>query len=129
MIKTLTIMPDAGGAYLWSHDGNPETHLGVGRVSSLPMVQKGMRMHPHPLTKDFEEWQEYWERNWSGCMDAFDWRTFHAEGIALARRLKKSLGDKYRIIYEKPYEDPDRTIQERREVMLDGDLVDLPSGQ
>jgi hypothetical protein len=126
-MQTLTIMPDAGGAYVWCHDDDPSIHSGVGGLSGLPMIRKGMRMHPHPMTKEFEDWQTYWERNWSGSMTAFDWRTFHAEGIALSRRLKKSLGEKYRIVYEKPCEDPGFEDQERREVMMDGDLIDLPS--
>lgn len=127
MTTTLTIMPDAGGAYIWSHDEDPAVRPDVGSLSGLPMFRKGMRMHPHPLTKEFEEWQSYWERNWSGYMDQFDWRTFHAEGIDLARRLKKSVGEKYRVVYEKPCEDPGRTNQERCEVMNDGDLVELPA--
>ncbi len=125
-MQTLTIMPDAGGAYIWCYDDDPNTHTGVGGLSGLPMVRKGMRMHPHPLTKDFENWQSYWQRNWSSAKRPFDWRDFHAEGIALARRLKRSVGEKYRIVYEKPCEDPDFEHQERREVMIDGDLVDLP---
>jgi hypothetical protein len=127
MSLTLTIMPDYGGAYCWCINGDPETRGGVGSNCGLPMVRQGMRMHPHPLTKEFEEWQSYFDRSTPWNMDGFDWRTFHAEGIALARLLKVSLGDTTRVIYEKPYEDPDHEFLERREVMLDGDLVDLPN--
>lgn len=125
MTDTLTIMPDYGGAYIWHTKGDAEASAGVGSFSGLPMVRKGMRMHPHPLTKEFEEWQAYFDRTVPGQMDNFDWRTFQAEGIDLARRLKLSVGDKYRIVYEKPTEDPFSYVQERREVMMDGDLVDL----
>jgi hypothetical protein len=125
---TLTIMPDFGGAYCWAIRGDAETHGGVGGCCGLPMVRKGMRMHVHPLQAEFEEWQDEFERAWNGGEKLkLDWRLFHAEGIGLARRLKASLGDSVRVIYEKPYEDELHEMWERREVMLDGDLVDLPN--
>ncbi len=126
MKYTLTIMPDYGGAYCWRIGGDAEAHGGVGSCSGLPMVRKGMRMHPNPMEKEFEEWQAEFDRTVPGQLDGFEWRRFHAEGISLARRLKVSLGNDVRVIYEKPFEDPDHEIDERREVLLDGDLVELP---
>jgi hypothetical protein len=37
--------------------------------------------------------------------------------------LKAEIGDSARIVYEKPWEDPDRAHEERREVHADGTLV------
>ncbi len=128
MALTLTIMPDFGGAFCWAIRGDAETYGGVGGCCGLPMVRKGMRMHVHPLQAEFEEWQDEFERAWNGGQKLkLDWRLFHTVGIGLARRLKASLGDSVRVIYEKPYEDELHEMWERREVMLDGYLMDLPN--
>ncbi len=129
MTLTLTIMPDFGGAYCWAIHGDAETYGGVGWCTGLPMVRKGMRMREHPLQAEFEAWQDEFEKGANTCWDKckLDWRLFHTEGIGLARRLKASLGDSVRVIYEKPCEDELREMWERREVMLDGYLMDLPN--
>lgn len=124
-ITTYTIMPDYGQAYCWITNGNAEASNGVGGCCSLPRVHRGMRMHRHPLEREFEAWQLQFDRVPPHDFTGFNWRQFHLEGIALARRLKVSLGDAARVVYEKPTEDPDHEYQERREVMLDGTLVDL----
>ncbi len=128
MDMTLTIMPDFGGAFCWLIRGDAETYGGVGSCYGLPMVRKGMRMREHPLQAEFDAWQDEFEQAWNGCDRLkLDWRLFHAEGIHLARRLKASLGDTVRVIYEKPFEDELHEMWERREVMSDGYLIDLPN--
>jgi hypothetical protein len=52
-----------------------------------------------------------------------DWQHFHEHGIELTRRLKRELGDKVRLLYEKPMEDPNRRQGERVELNLDGTLT------
>lgn len=127
MSFTLTIMPDYGGAYCWSITGDAEAHAGVGPCSCLPRVQKGMRKHPHPLEQDFEQWQSQFEDIPVGSFDGFDWEGFHREGIALSRKLKKSLGVDVRVVYEKAYEDPNNGVDERREILTNGSLKSLAS--
>ncbi|MEF8697706.1 MAG: hypothetical protein V5B36_14030 [Candidatus Accumulibacter sp. UW25] len=127
---TLTIMPDFGEAYCWRSEGDEADRLlWVGACSGLPMVRKGTKLRAHPLAEEFIEWQSDFESlsmkydEW----EKFDWRSFHREGIRLARKLKSALGDTYRIIYEKPIEDPSNRYNERREILLDGTLKTLIS--
>ena len=47
--------------------------------------------------------------------------------IRWAPQLKEEVGNAYRIVYQKPCEDPDSRLDERREVLADGALVRLPS--
>lgn len=54
--------------------------------------------------------------------DHWDWIAFHARGLQLARELKAEVGDAYRVVYEKPAEDPNSSLDERREVLADGSL-------
>jgi hypothetical protein len=125
---TLTIMPDFGGAFCWLKHGDAEADGGVGWSCGLPLVRQGMRMREHPLQAEFEAWQDEFEKG-SNEWGKFnlDWRLFHAEGIGLTRRLKVFEGESVRVIYEKPYEDELHEMWERREVMLDGYLMDLPN--
>ena len=58
--------------------------------------------------------------------DHWDWIAFHARGLQLARELKAEVGDAYRVVYEKPAEDPNSSLDERREVLADGSLQALP---
>ncbi|MFO0102680.1 MAG: hypothetical protein ACK53J_12100 [Betaproteobacteria bacterium] len=41
--------------------------------------------------------------------------------------LKEEVGNAYRVVYVKPCEDPDGRLDERREVLADGKLVQLPA--
>jgi hypothetical protein len=127
MRTTLTIMPDYC-AFCWRSEGETGGNDRVGSCCSLPTVQRGMRKGPHPLEAEFWRWQDRFEQALDGTYPLkLNWIQFHNKGIALVKRLKLVLGNDYRIIYEKPMEDPWHHKQERREVMLDGTLVTLPS--
>lgn len=127
---TLTIMPDFGGAYCWwSKNDETDKPMWVGTCGGLPLVRVGTKMRANPLDAEFVEWQSDFEAL-STDPDAcakFDWVSFHREGIRLAIKLKRSLGDGCRVIYEKPAEDPGARQHERREVLLDGQLIELLS--
>jgi hypothetical protein len=125
---TLTIMPDFGGAFCWRASAEKGPEYSVGSCCGLPPVQRGMRKGPHPLSGKFLCWQARFEDAYDGSWPLkLNWFKFHREGISLARLLKAALGDSYCIIYEKPMEDPHSGKQERREVLMDGSLFDLPS--
>ncbi len=55
-----------------------------------------------------------------------DWKRFHDQGIALARRLKAELGDQVRVVYDTPVEDPSyrtyRGFDVRTEILASGRL-------
>lgn len=70
--------------------------------------------HPLPekLIHDFYVWQNRFEcADHDGALSGESiaqrlwWRDFHAEGIRLAKKLKKVLGPEYVVIYSKPFED------------------------
>lgn len=127
---TLTIMPDSGGAFCWwSKNDETDKAMWVGTCGGLPLVRVGTKMRTNPLEAEFVEWQSDFERLTSDSDECakFDWMSFHREGIRLARELKRSVGDSCRVIYEKPAEDPDARQHERREVLLDGQLLELLS--
>jgi len=60
--------------------------------------------------------------------DDWDWQAFHARGLHLAHRLKQEVGETHQVIYDKPVEDPNMGIEERREIFLDGTLQTLSTG-
>jgi hypothetical protein len=49
-------------------------------------------------------------------LPAFNWSAFHRQGMALAKRLKQELGDRARVVYAKPVEDPDYKTEEQVEI-------------
>lgn len=128
----LTIMPDFGfGPFLWI-DRSGEDTRGVG--GNCCSFQSACGNHPmsEVLLGDFSAWVQEFERaDWmpgeAGHKLALDWPRFHERGLELAVRLKTEVGSNFRVIYEKPYEDPGRRCQERREVLDDGRIVPLPS--
>jgi hypothetical protein len=122
-----TIMPDYGRAYGWVIRDGDESQ-GVGPNSAGFGGWGGDHPISDELSEAFDDWQSQFEQAawFDENRQPFDWPCFHAQGIALARRLKAELGDVVRIIYQKPFEDPCREIDERREVLVDGSLIALP---
>lgn len=124
--KKLIICPDFGGAYVWFYevapDGKHSRSCGFGPWGGKYGISK-------PLVQAFERWQRGFERAPYVGGDAplkLDWRRFHAEGLGLARRLKEEVGDKARVIYVKPAEDPDHKFLQNQEILLGGDILDVP---
>jgi hypothetical protein len=128
-VPVLTVMPDYGMApFLWLVD-RPDQG-GVGGMlcdgtawdESFPMSEG--------LWRKFADWAIAFDRTafYSDDFDAdgWDWLAFHARGLQLARWLKEEVGDAYRVVYDKPCEDPNHCLDERREVLTDGTLIPLP---
>ena len=112
----IQIMPDYGGAYAWD-----ETGLCIGccinheHLSSLFDEDNDVFIIASELC---ETWQLKFEKDVSFSCEGgdknFDWDSFHAEGLALTMRLKGVLGERADVIYEKPFEDPNRKTEEMR---------------
>ena len=129
-IPVLTVMVDYGNApFLW-HVGTPEQVGiggnicdGTGRDDDCPMSEG--------LWRKFADWAIEFDRTsfYSDAFDARDWNwvAFHERGLQLSRWLKGEVGDAYRVVYQKPCEDPDYCLDGRKEVLSDGTLVHLPS--
>lgn len=126
----LTVMPDYGmGPFLWiDRSGDHSNGVGPNCCDSVA------RCKAHPLSAELHEAFAAWVTEFEHfpmidvhVIDpSVDWDAFHARGLELARRLKAEVGDEYRVVYEKPYEDPGRVIDERREIHIDGTLTVLP---
>lgn len=125
----ITIYPDhGGGAWYWlNFDGTGSLQGGasscVGTWSQHRAIWKNI---PKQLLDDFEEWHLIYRRNASNFdegLPSIDWPSFHRAGIQLSVRLKQAIGEGVRVFYEKPMEDPNDHLNQRREVLIDGQLV------
>jgi len=121
---SFTIMPDFGGAYIWHNRGEKFEKPEYNEMAEA--ADRISRKFPKKLMAEFEQWERYFERNASDeyKLSKFDWRLFHREGVELAVRLKEVCGDSAQVIYEKPSEDPNVKLNERREVLIDGQLIE-----
>ncbi len=127
-VPVLTVMVDYGNApFLWLAN-RPNAGVGgnlcdaSGWGASDPLSEG--------LWRQFADWAIAFDRTpfYSDGFDdsSWDWLAYHARGLELARRLKAEVGETYRVIYDKPYEDPNHRIDERCEVLADGSLVWIP---
>jgi hypothetical protein len=110
--KTITIMADFGfGPYAWLKDASDESdYVGMNIANS----HSGMTEFDisDQLQKDFADWIGRFGR---GALDnpRFPWASFHAEGLALSRRLKEEIGEAANVVYVRPCEDPDHEQNEK----------------
>lgn len=125
----ITIYPDfGGGAWYWVNWMGPDSLQG-GRKSREITAKEFTTLHkkmPEELVEDFEGWHLAYTRNayeYEQGRRPFDWKSFHSVGIQLSVRLKQAMGDDVRVFYEKPVEDPNNHLNQRREVLIDGQLV------
>lgn len=125
---TYTIMLDYGNAaYAWiKKPGDIANNVGGNIADATGWY--GKHSLSIKLEADLVAWAIEFEREVNEETEkTFHWLDFHSRGIVLARRLKAELGPDVRVIYEKPYEDPDCAIEERREILLDGSIKLLDS--
>ena len=127
-VPVLTVMVDYGNApFLWLVDNPDQGGVGPNLCDgtfwdeSLPMSEG--------LWRKFADWAIEFDRT-SFYADDFnaddwDWLAFHARGLQLSRWLKEEVGAAYRVVYDKPFEDPNHRIDERTEILADGNLLPL----
>lgn len=124
---TYTIMADTGGVYAWLRFAD-ETQSALGAVCGD--VQDGWsgehRIEPETEAQ-LAAWQARFEAGVAAGARAFDWAAFHADGLALALRVKRDLRTRAQVVYQKPVQDLLHRADERREVSLDGTAVRLPN--
>ena len=127
-VPVLTVMVDYGNApFLWLADNPDQGGVGPNWCDgtfwdeSLPMSEG--------LWRKFADWAIKFDRTsfYSDDFNAddWDWLAFHARGLQLSRWLKEEVGAAYRVVYDKPYEDPNHRIDERTEILADGTLLPL----
>ncbi len=128
-VPILTMMVDYGNApFLWLVD-NPERRGVGGNICDGTYWDESCPMS-EGLWHKFAVWAITFDRTafYSDNYDAddWDWVAFNARGLQLARWLKEEVGTAYRVVYKKPCEDPNHRIDERTEILTDGELVRLP---
>jgi len=132
-VPVLTVMVVYGMApFLWLVDAPDKGGIG-GNVCDSSGFDDWCPMS-EGLWRKFADWAIAFDRTqfYSDDFDTndWDWLEFHARGIHLTRWLKEEVGEKYRVVYYKPCEDPNHRIDEKREIQADGELVPIlmPSG-
>ena len=129
-VPVLTVMVDYGFApFLWLVE-RPDQG-GVGDLTCESYAWEDYYPMSEVLWRKFAIWAKTFERisfyGGSGeDAECWDWPAFHARGLQLARELKEEVGDAYRVVYEKPAEDPNDRLDGRREILADGTLLALP---
>lgn len=129
-VSILTVMVDYGNApFLW-HVGAPGQAGVGGNICDGSGWDEACPIS-EGLWRKFADWTIEFDRTsfYSDDFDTsgWDWVAFHERGLQLTRWLKNEVGDAYCVVYEKPCEDPDCLLDERREVKADGTLRALPS--
>ncbi|MBF0528515.1 MAG: hypothetical protein HQK55_04445 [Deltaproteobacteria bacterium] len=123
-----TIMPDfRSDAYGWVQE-YWEQHPGVGAKIADFTGWHGHHAISKKLEADLTRWNQKLKMEVYSCglnHRLFDWRNFHDQGLALARRIKGELGPDIKVIYEKPLEDPGNAIERKTEILDDGSLKTL----
>lgn len=101
---------DYGEAWAWRLQ--PEGPAPLGPNCGMGRCWDGEPRLPSFLVKAFAAWQERFERLDTDRIplgvdrfEDFSWRAFHADGLRLAKRLKRRLGPKVTVIYSRPWED------------------------
>lgn len=131
-----TISPEFDGlaSYAWLNDRG-SNHNGIGYCAASAMDWSGHKPISDQLMTDFGSWAIELEDKVFGCDEitfcsddyhSIDWENFHARGEQLAIRLKAELGADSRVYYVKAHKDPEHEFEERRIVLEDGSLMDLP---
>ena len=129
-VPILTVMVDYGNApFLWRVEEPHDTSVGGCNCDgtywdeTFPMSEG--------LWRKFADWAIEFDRTafYSDKFDTsgWDWTAYHARGLQLAHWLKAEVGEAYRVVYEKPMEDPGFRVDERREVLTNGISVTFPS--
>jgi hypothetical protein len=127
----LTVMVDYGSCpYLWLQDRQSGS-VGVNVASGVEPFESSYMNND--LAWHFAAWaREFSQTNFysvSSDESDWDWVDFNERGMELARRLKLYVGDYYRVVYDKPTEDPNFRLCERTEFLADGSFRVLPENR
>ena len=119
-VPVLTVMVDYGNApFLWLVDSPDQNGVGPNICDgsfwdeSFPMSEG--------LWQKFTDWAIEFDKtrfDSVGFSEGWDWYSYHQRGFDLARWLKEEVGERYRVVYKKPYEDVDCQNEVGVEVQL-----------
>ena len=130
-VPVLTVMVDYGNApFLWCVDAQEEVGVG-GNICDGTGWDDGCRMS-EGLWRKFADWAIEFDQTSFYLEDfdasGWDWMAFHERGLQLTGWLKEEVSDAFRVVYCKPFEDPNHRIDERTEVLADGTLFKIQGG-
>lgn len=111
-------MADFGnGPYAWIKNASDDSsYVGVNIADAVSGFSVKLLVS-EALESDFRHWVINFENNYDD--PDFDWGEFNSCGEDMTRRLSSELKWKYRIIYEKPCEDPGHEDRRKIEVLPD----------
>ena len=127
-MKIITIMPGFQNTCAWlndDYDSGRLSHSIADAASGLHFT--GFKVS-HELEQGFANWMAPFVRSEHTNPD-FSWKEFHETGIALARRLKAEIGMQARVLYCRPWEDPDDVSDRYVEFLNNGTMIHLASPQ
>ena len=104
------------GPYAWQKpisDQSPYVGICIATSTDGLETEEGIKIST-ALEAAFDEWTGMFEQ--FAERPGFDWMLFHEQGMSLSRRLNTELGQDYRVMYHKPYEDPGREANEYLEI-------------
>jgi hypothetical protein len=111
--QTITIMADIGnGPYAWIKDASDDSRYVGPMIADAYSGFGGKPLVSDALEMEFRHWIIYFENYCYDCnadpyiSSTFDWMEFNRQGKEMARCLYLELNGKYKIIYQKPSEDP-----------------------
>ena len=108
---TITVMPDYGmGPYAWekpASDQTPYVGLCIATVVDKLETEDGTTI-TDALHAEFVAWTGDFEQ--FAQKPDFDWKAFHTRGTDLSHRLKMELGNRFMVVYHKPFEDPEHEV-------------------
>ena len=107
----ITIMPDYGmGPYAWEKPASDETpFIGLCIATAVDKLEtEDGTTITDALHAEFVEWTGDFEQ--FAEQPKFDWKSFHARGLSLSNRLKQELGNRFKVVYHKPFEDPEHEV-------------------
>ncbi len=124
-VPILTVMVDYGNApFLWRVDAPEDVGVG-GNVCDGTGWDEGCLMS-EGLWRKFADWAIEFDRTsfYLADFDAsgWDWVAFHERGLQLSHWLKEEVGNAYRVVYCKPFEDPNHRTDECTEILADATL-------
>lgn len=134
-VPVLTVLAEYGNApFLWLVDQPGQGGVGGNICDGSFWDDELEGPMSEGLWRKFADWAIEFDRAGfylEGFVEDFDisdwdWMAFHARGLRLSRWLKDEVGDAYRVVYCKPWEDPNHSIEQRREILRDGSLRPLP---
>lgn len=97
----IKIMSDFGEAIFWDQKG---VAMGCYKEDcDFPISQS--------LLNEFYNWHSSFE-GFLFEKPSFNWNEYHKKGISLAKKLKKEVGENVKVVYQKPFEDPNHYIDE-----------------